>query len=153
MENKWTAALDCLLASRRLIKVPSEGERFYPPSRGNETPPRAGGEVTGEEKKTADEKKNERIYMWKPDRANESTPNTADNGSLPGFETRGFYSCHSCQVGFQLDMLHAVHSVPTPPRRGLSDLGDALCMPAYTASDEWRRILFLFAFFFFLVKE
>lgn len=62
--------------------MPSEGERFYPPSHGNETQPRAdGGGVR--KKGLPDEKKNERIYIkerekgaermefeWRPDRAN-----------------------------------------------------------------------------------
>lgn len=108
VENKWTAALDCLLDLRRLIKVPSEGEHFYPPSHGNETPPRADGE---EEKPIAGcKEKNERIYIeegekkkpawsgftlrmefeWQPDRASKSTINTADNESPPGFQAQPF---------------------------------------------------------------
>lgn len=43
--------------------MPSEGERFYPPSHGNETQPRGDGGGGARKKGLPDEKKNERIYI------------------------------------------------------------------------------------------
>lgn len=131
VEDTWTAALDCPLGLRRLIKAPSEGERFYPHNR-EIRHSRQIGPMEEEQgvawMKTKKRLKSMSMYVQPREINNGNWKATCQQSArrtmrilqalwlshATCYITRFCNFILAIQRRFQLDMLHSVYSLPPP---------------------------------------